>query len=165
MKIQHLKLYVVDSKFLKYLKEHENKIMDNFDLKNKRPYLGIVLTINNFDYLVPLTSPKLKHLKMKNQMDFLKIDNGLYGAINFNNMFPVISDVFFEKNINLEEDPSYKELLKNQLQWCNELNNKASILKKAEKVYLEISLKKEKSFLWSRCCNFTLLEELSKEYK
>ncbi|MGL5725786.1 type III toxin-antitoxin system ToxN/AbiQ family toxin, partial [Cetobacterium sp.] len=50
MKIQHLKLYVVDSKFLKYLKEHENKIMDNFDLKNKRPYLGIVLTINNFDY-------------------------------------------------------------------------------------------------------------------
>ncbi|MGL5231670.1 MAG: type III toxin-antitoxin system ToxN/AbiQ family toxin [Cetobacterium sp.] len=63
MKIQHLKLYVVDSKFLKYLKEHENKIMDNFDLKNKRPYLGIVLTINNFDYLVPLTSPKLKHLK------------------------------------------------------------------------------------------------------
>ncbi len=40
-------------------------------------------------YYAPLTSPKPKHLKMKNGKDFRKINGGQYGAINFNNMIPV----------------------------------------------------------------------------
>ena len=39
--------------------------------------------------LFPLTSPKPKHLHMKNQIDFLKIKGGEWGAVNFNNMIPV----------------------------------------------------------------------------
>lgn len=31
----------------------------------------------------PLSSPKLKHRKMKNSKDFRKINQGIYGAINF----------------------------------------------------------------------------------
>ena len=40
-------------------------------------------------YYAPFTSPKPKHLKMKNGKDFRKIKQGEYGAINFNNMIPV----------------------------------------------------------------------------
>jgi len=45
-------------------------------------------------YFAPLSSPKPKHLKIKSKLDFLKIDNGKLGAINFNNMLP-----FTENNI------------------------------------------------------------------
>lgn len=54
--------------------------------KAKRPFLGIVLTINDFSYYAPLTSPKPKHIKMKDQIDFIKINDGHWGAINLNNM-------------------------------------------------------------------------------
>lgn len=131
MKNKHLKLFKVNQDFLRYLKKYDSRIMDNSDKKEKRPYLGIILTINSFDYLVPLTSPKPKHLTMKNQLDFLKINNGEYGAINFNNMFPIIKDIFQEKIINIEKDIKYKELLQNQLMWCNEVENKVLILKKS----------------------------------
>ena len=40
-------------------------------------------------YFAPLSSPKQKHLKMKNDIDFYKLSNGKLGAINFNNMIPV----------------------------------------------------------------------------
>lgn len=50
---------------------------------------GILFTVNGFHYYAPLTSPKPKHLQMKNQIDFLKINQGQWGAINFNNMIPV----------------------------------------------------------------------------
>ena len=52
-------------------------------------------------YFAPLSSPKLKHLKIKSKIDFLRLDSGKLGAINFNNMLPVT-----EKNIikiNLEK--------------------------------------------------------------
>ena len=60
--------------------------------KRSRPFIGIVLTLNDYDYYAPLTSPKPKHLHMKNQVDFLKINGGVWGAINFNNMIPIHSD-------------------------------------------------------------------------
>lgn len=40
-------------------------------------------------YFVPVSSPKDKHLKMKNPVDFMKLDKGALGAINFNDMIPV----------------------------------------------------------------------------
>lgn len=53
---------------------------------------GILFKIDTFEYFAPLSSPKLKHIKMKNTLDFLKIKNGELGAINFNNMIPVMKN-------------------------------------------------------------------------
>ena len=51
-------------------------------------------------YFVPVSSPKDKHLKMKNLVDFMKLDKGALGAINFNDMIPVkkgiYKDIIFE---------------------------------------------------------------------
>ena len=51
-----------------------------------RPFVGVLLEINKCKYFAPLSSPKPKHIKMKNQVDFYKIDSGKLGAINLNNM-------------------------------------------------------------------------------
>ena len=113
--MERLRFYEVDFEYIEYIQKFEKKIMDSINSKSNRKFIGIVLKIDNLDYIVPLTSPKEKHKKMKNNIDFLKMDNGLLGAINFNNMFPVPKELYFEKDINLEADIKYKNLLINQI--------------------------------------------------
>ena len=108
-----LKFYTVTEEYMIYLKKYDEKVMDNRGVKNKRPYIGVLFEIDRKKYLAPLSSPKPKHLTMKNSLDFVKINQGKFGVINLNNMFPVIEEVIIEKNINLEEDNKYKELLVN----------------------------------------------------
>lgn len=159
-----LKFYIVTEEYMSYLKEYDEKAMDNRGVKNKRPYIGVLFEIDRKKYLAPLSSPKPKHLTMKNSLDFVKINQGKFGVINLNNMFPVIEEVIIEKNINLEEDNKYKELLVNQLDWCNKMENRDNIYRKAEKLYKEILNKKEQSRFWNRCCDFSLLEEKAIEF-
>lgn len=159
-----LKFYTVTEEYMTYLKKYDEKVMDNRGVKNKRPYIGVLFEIDRKKYLAPLSSPKPKHLTMKNSLDFVKINQGKFGVINLNNMFPVIEEVIIEKNINLEEDNKYKELLVNQLDWCNKMENRDNIYRKTEKLYKEILNKKEQSRFWNRCCNFSLLEEKAIEF-
>ena len=84
--MNRLKLYKVETDFLDLLRETEPKVSL---LKKRRPFLGILIKLDEFNYLAPLTSPKIKHKSMKNSEDFIKIDSGNYGAINLNNMIPV----------------------------------------------------------------------------
>ena len=81
--------YTVDSDYCDYLRSADPCVPYTMDSKSIRPFVGIVLLINDYHYYAPLTSPKPKHMEMKNQMDFLKIKNGEWGAINLNNMIPV----------------------------------------------------------------------------
>lgn len=159
-----LKFYTVTEEYMTYLKKYDEKVMDNRGVKNKRPYIGVLFEIDRKKYLAPLSSPKPKHLTMKNSLDFVKINQGKFGVINLNNMFPVIEEVIIEKNINLEEDNKYKELLVNQLDWCNKMENRDNIYRKTEKLYKEILNKKEQSRFWNRCCDFSLLEEKAIEF-
>lgn len=162
---EKLRFYTVTEEYMSYLKKYDKRVMDNIGIKNKRPYIGVLFQIDNKKYLAPLTSPKPKHLKMKNNLDFIKINEGKYGAINLNNMFPVIGEVIIAKDIKLEKEDKYKELLINQLDWCNKNENINIIYEKAEKLYNEILNKREESKFWERCCNFPMLEEKAKEYE
>lgn len=74
MENQKFKFYEINMEYLKYLRKYEKKIMDISKGKEKRPHIGVVLKISQYYYLVPLTSPKEKHLKMKNNLDFLKTE-------------------------------------------------------------------------------------------
>ena len=92
--MNRLKLYKVEAEFLDLLREIEPKVSL---LKERRPFLGILIKLDEFNYLAPLTSPKIKHKSMKNSEDFIKIDSGNYGAINLNNMIPVPELKYDEK--------------------------------------------------------------------
>lgn len=154
--------FMVDSDYCDFLRKTDPCVPHTMDHKADRPFIGIIFTINGFHYYAPLTSPKPKHLHMKNQIDFLKINNGEWGAINLNNMIPVPAGSL--KNVELkisendsEQDIAYKNLLSNQLTWCN--SHKDSILKQAGKLYHIIVNGKGWRTLVSRCCNFPLDEK------
>jgi protein AbiQ len=158
-----LNFYTVDSKYNEYLYKADFKVQ-NISLKNQNgtyPSVGILLNVNDTRYIAPLASPKLKHQSMKNQPDFIKINGGLWGVINFNNMIPVTEELISIVDIN-SQNAKYKELLANQLSWCN--SNRDRIVLTAEKLYANVTNHKANQYLLNRCCDFKLLEQKLSEY-
>lgn len=162
----NLSFYTVNSDYCDYLREFDKRVPYTMESKATRPFIGILLIVNNHTYYAPLSSPKPKHQKMKNQIDFIKINQGIWGAINLNNMIPISSDLANKINPNdlnrNYDNNAYKNLLNNQLSWCN--SNKKFIIKKAEQLYKTVLNGNANSSLLNRCCNFKLLEQKCLEY-
>ena len=161
-----LSFYRADGKYCGYLRQLDRCVPYVKDGKDSRPFMGIVLSINEFHYYAPLSSPKPKHLKMKNQIDFIKINGGKWGVINFNNMIPVHSRRLARIEPALlpadtQSDRAYRDLLTNQLTWCN--SNRDAIYSKAEKLHRTIVNGKGWPELNNRCCDFLLLESKCRE--
>lgn len=154
-----LKIYKVDEKYISYLKQFDINVKLNKG--EKRPYIGVVLEINNFKYFAPMASPKPKHKNMKNSLDFIKINEGNQGAINLNNMIPVIDHAIIIYDINSEPNDTYKQLLFDQVAFINK--NSEKITTNAKKLYEKVTI--YNSFLKERCVDFKLLEEKSLEFE
>lgn len=60
---------------------------------------------------------------MKNSIDFLRLDGGKLGAINFNNMIPVKNDnitlIDLKQDFYIISDEKYKKLLHDQIFYLN----------------------------------------------
>lgn len=164
--IRNLKIVQVDYKYCNYLRMFDNKVTYNYGSKKKRPFVGILFKVNEYEYFAPLSSPKLKHNTIKNNIDILKIKKGLYGVVNFNNMIPVKISNY--KVIDLNCIPENKEelkwifLLKSQLLWLNKNIN--SVKLRATKLYNMYKENRLPERIKLRCCNFSLLEEKCLEY-
>ena len=157
-----LKLYRVDVNYIKYLYSFDNKVQYNKEQKDeytrKRPYLGVVLQVNEFEYFVPLEHPREAHQKMKDNIYILKIHNGKYCILGFNNMIPIKREELIEFNIN-NENKKYRQILISQYHFCNK--HIKEIQERALKTY-EKSTKN--NFFKKICCDFKTLEEKSKDY-
>lgn len=139
MKKEHLRIYHIDMKYIWDLSNKDDNVMSTSPQinKEKRPFVGIVVICDSKKYCIPLSSPKPKHYKMKNDKDFSKIydkKQKLIGVLNFNSMIPVDNSVIKIVNIKAilgdsQSDKYYKNLLNDQLDWCN--NNQEAIEIKA----------------------------------
>lgn len=160
------KLAVIDSKYCDYLRKFDERVPINFSKKENRPFVGVLFNVDKLEYFAPLSSPKKKHKIMSNMIDFLKIDNGNLGAVNFNNMIPVAKNnykiIVLNKELDNEEAEKYRILLNNQLQWIN--SNSIRFKKKTKRLYNLYISKRLKPSIYNRCCNFPLLEEKCREY-
>lgn len=160
------KLVRINYKNCDYLRKFDSRVPYNKGTKELRPFVGVLFKIDSKEYFAPLSSPKPKHLKMKNYVDFFKIDNGLLGVINFNNMIPVNKDNYEIIDLNKIElsvdDKKYRELLKNQIYWLNK--NNIQVKQKSKKLYDKYLNKSLNKNIYERCCNFPLLEKKCDEY-
>ena len=165
--IINLRIVRVNTDYCDYLRKYDNKVAYNKHEKELRPFIGILFKIENCEYFAPLASPKEKHIKMKNKIDFLKIKGGELGAVNFNNMIPVKEQNYYlvdlnKTNISIPEQ-KYQQLLKQQLQWLNEHYNQ--LKNKSFKLYQLYNNGRLPANIKDRCCNFKLLEEKCLEYE
>ncbi len=156
--MENLKIYKVEDKYIRYLHSIDNKVQHN---KNaKRPYVGVVFSFGGFNYFVPMESPKPNHSKIKSGKHILKLKNGEYGLLGFNNMIPVHKNALISFDIAKEPDEKYRNLLQNQIRICNRM--KADILDHAQKTYFGVINGNE--FLVKVSCDFKELERASKKY-
>lgn len=154
-----LKFYHVSEKYIRYLNSFDLKVQ--YNKGQRRPYVGIVLSVNDIDYFVPLESPKPNHKNIKSGGPVMKLDDGKLGIMGFNNMIPVAPSSLIEFDILAVEDEKYKALLLNQLQFCRK--NRKLICDRADKVYKKRTQDKN-TFYISCCCDFKKLEKACKRY-
>lgn len=156
-----LKLYHISETYINYMHGVDKKVQQNKG--ERRPYVGIVFEINNYKYFAPLESPKDNHNNIKSGGPVLKLNNGKLGIIGFNNMIPVKDGCLLDFSIENEEDEKYKQLLYNQLNYCNKKENREVILKRALTTYNKRT-KDNNSFYKKICCDFKKLEGASKKF-
>lgn len=138
-------------------------------------HVGVLLSIGEFQYYVPISSAKPKHQKMSNSLDFHKLQDEttgcLYAVLNINNMIPVPHDCLiqlkynqvgiFRKFKNEKEKTDYIYLLQKEKAFIDNIQD--ILQNKALKLYEKCKVNPE-SVLASRCCNFFMLEEKSLYY-
>lgn len=156
--MENLRIYRVDDKYICYLHNIDCKVQ--YNKAAKRPYVGVVFSFAGFKYFVPMESPKPNHLNIKSGKHILKLKNGEYGILGFNNMIPVHKDALIHYDISKESNDKYRNLLQNQIQYCNKM--KADILDHAQKTYFGVI--KGNDFLIKISCDFKKLEKACKNY-
>lgn len=160
-----LKLFYVNEKYICYLRNYEHKISENKN--SKRPYCGVVIFNQKILYFIPLSSPKEKYKKMRNNLDIEKIWNGDCGILNLNNMIPVPDQEIQEVSISQIEDDKYRRLLIRQADYIRAYSEKIQM--KAQKLY-DLVMKgqprniHEKNIM-ARCCDFMKLEKEMQHFK
>lgn len=173
MKQSRLNLYTVDIKYVRNLAHADDNVFSISPQrgKNDRPFLGIIIICDSKEYCIPFSSPKKKHLSMKNDVDFSKVfdDNGkLIGVLNFNNMIPVRSDIITKIDLKVRPHDSkptrhYKIMAIKQVEFCRK--NQDTIIRKANKLYSMITEGSANSSLRKRCCKFSKLEQILEKYQ
>ena len=161
--MKKVRFYRINLDYIKFLWNYDNKVQFNIyeseNYNQKRPYVGIVLKVNEFKYFAPLEHPRKSHKALKSNPHILKINDGRYGLIAFNNMIPVKGPELIGFNFK-DEDPNYQNILINQFIFCNK--NKKRIAQHAQDTYNRVVIQKEPFFI-KISCNFKLLEEKSLE--
>ena len=173
MKQSRLNLYTINLKYIRAIAKVDDNVMSISPQvgKSTRPFIGIIVMCNDRQYCVPLSSPKAKHSRMKNDVDFSKVfdpHGTLIGVLNFNNMIPVRQDVIIPLDIKIHANDSpstvhYKKLTMNQLTFCRQ--NQEAIITKANKLHKMITDGKVSHLLRKRCCNYTALEQALDKFK
>lgn len=166
-----LDIYYVDKKYIRDLSNADDNVLSVSPQsgKDSRPFIGIVVIMDNKEYCIPLTSPKAK-FDVKTHEDFIKIPDPklktpegapvTIGILNINNMIPV-SAIFLQK-VDLSEkselDCKRRMLLLKEIKWCRE--NYDLICRKANKLYIKVTVTPDKDRkLTARCLKFVLLEK------
>lgn len=165
--MKELLFYIVDKNYIQYLSKYEKHISYNKDEGgHSRPYLGIVLEIEKYQYFVPLYSYKEHYNKYRNNPSFFFVYNRKkqpLAIIKFSAMIPVFkdNDVIEILDYN-KQDSRYKDLISSEYRYIN--SNKEEIHKRAQKMYKQVT-SNNNNFFKSIACDFKLLEKKSLEYQ
>jgi protein AbiQ len=157
-----INLYEIDTKYIDYLSTYEKHLFQNKKVSQtfSRKYIGIILTINGFNYFAPLSSFKAKHKRLTETIDFIKI--GTYSVINLNNMFPAPLKLCERVTINNINNIHYKNLVRAEYRIIKQKSE--LILNNSRIVYDHKMQNDGKSKLSQRCNDFKNLEKRCLEY-
>lgn len=118
--MQEMKFYQIDSSYLNILRQVDERVPLNkefYGRKGARPYIGIMLSVENIDYFVPLSSKKKRTSFVV--MPIYDSNRVQIASLLLNNMLPVPPK--FRKLLNMDgvkiTNPKYYDLLLNELNY------------------------------------------------
>lgn len=160
IEMSKLRFYHIHEGYIQFLHKIDHRVQLNKG--ERRPYIGIVLTIGEHEYYVPLESPKPNHKNIRSGGPVLKLDEGRLGIMGFNNMIPVKRYQLIPFDILAEPNLQYRNLLLNQLRYCEQ--HKALIFARAQTTYQK-AVSGNNPFYCKVCCDFKRLETIYSTYR
>ncbi len=152
--MSELKLYEISEEYISYISTVEKNIFSSKenDRNHTRKYLGIVYSINGYNYYIPLSSPKNSDYRMENGVQkvrgsivpIIRITSQsssgeleLKGTLKLSNMIPVPASELTLYDVDHEQDLFYKALIHKEMLFIRKNKNKivqnAKILYKQKK--------------------------------
>ena len=141
-----MRLYSVSDKYIEYLRESFPRVYSNKIGKrvHTRKYLGVVFKIDNFNYYIPLSSPKdsndyieingKKTIRKDSIIVIRIIVRGiLKGTLQIGSMIPVPDEALIQYNLQKETDTGYKEVVQDEIIFIRK--NSDRIIKTATLLY------------------------------
>jgi protein AbiQ len=175
-------IYTVDPAYLEYLHQADCEVYYSPACKNgRKPFVGMLVGIENYHYFTPLTSARKKHARWPNvSKEYFLV----YEKVPAGRLFPadVLKPFSSEENLHIlsvldlrkmipvpegfcrqidfkSQDSKYRKLLEKEFEFCSGVQ--ASVLRRAEELYLE---QKHTGMVYKTHCNFSLLEQTMDEW-
>ena len=169
--------YNVDTDYLRFLSDIESEVQFSEDKDyEQKPFLGIVILIDNHSYLIPLTSGKYKHSKWKNvgtahyliyekvkkselrKKDIFKSISDtealkIFAVLDIKKMIPVKEGLYSRIDFASLSDQKYADLLEKEYRFCQKIQD--GILSKVKQIYFE---QKQTGVIHPIYCDFAKLE-------
>ena len=175
-------LYTIDLSYLKALSEADKEVFYSDNYHNK-PFVGIMVTEDGYQYFIPLTSAKPKHLHWANVSDrhvliyeeanqaavrdswiYKDIGNGkvkhLYSVLDIKKMIPVPRGMFHRINTKDIANQGYRFLLEREYRLILKFQDR--IMESINKTY---SYQKSTNVVREFHCDFTALEKVYDKHK
>ena len=167
-----MRLYSVSDDYIEYLRNifprvYSNKIANR---KHTRKYLGVVFKLNDFNYYIPLSSPKDAHdyitlngkkVIRKDSIIVIRmvVKGTLKGTLQIGTMIPVPNKALIQYNLQDEQDISYKELVQDEIIFIRKNTNR--IIKTAKLLYSKKTKGTHKNPVIDKVLDFKSIEEYS----
>lgn len=175
--------YTINADYLEFLNRKDSEVYYNASYRNVvKPFVGIIIDMEECKYFIPLTSAKEKHAKWKNSCDehFLiyevidksvNISGDVYkeyskdkkmhvmSVLDIKKMIPVPNDVYERIVFDDLGDERYQDLFEKEYAFC--LTIKDKLLTRAEKIYKH---QKETKIIRRTYCDFTCCENALREW-
>lgn len=183
-----LKFINVDIEYLKALHGLCSEVRYREKGYDNKPFIGVLISKEDRNYVIPLSSAKDKHKTWKNAEHerylIYEIANKsvmgpndiwveetedkvkhILSVLDIKKMIPVKEGVYQKINLNpqnddSEEEKKYKDLLNKEYSFCLKIMN--DVIDKANKIY-EKQIKSGK--IQKFCCDFKMLEEICCAYE
>ena len=154
-----LQFFEVDSAYLSYLRSVEPRIPNTDYPRCEKFFCGVVLHINGFEYLAPVS-----RFTKAQQSSFLIYDpKGMpISSVRCAFMFPCAPELRKRKDFCAEPDHAYRHLLWLEYQYC--LQHEKELHQKARHVYHGVC-EIEHCYIAENCCDFAALERRCAAYK
>lgn len=169
-----MKLYSITDGYIDYLRREHPHVYSNKEVErvNSRKYVGTVLTVGDFDYFIPLSSPKPRDYETdkegrqvirKDSYTIFRIveDGELRGTLQFSNMIPVPEGELLDYNPATEPDEKYKMLVLKELEYIRK--NESRITSRARSIHYQKCNGYDAPVL-KHCLDYAAIEIMCREW-